>query len=61
VVVTDLDAVVGYVASVGDHYEAEVDRPWSDVVDRVGELVAATLASGRPLRFTAAAGAFVCR
>jgi ubiquinone/menaquinone biosynthesis C-methylase UbiE len=59
--VTDLDAVVDYVVSVGDHYEAEVGRPWADVVERVRQQAGDLLASGRPLRFTSAAGAFVCR
>jgi SAM-dependent methyltransferase len=59
--VTDLDAVVSYVASVADHYEAEVGRPWAEVVERVRQLAGHELASGRPLRFTSAAGAFVCR
>jgi SAM-dependent methyltransferase len=59
--VTDLDAVADYVASVGDHYEAEVGRPWADVVARVRRIAGDLLASGHPLRFTSAAGAFVCR
>ena len=58
---TDLDAVVDYVASVADHYEAEVGRPWAEVVERVRQLAGDALASGHPLRFTSAAGAFVCR
>jgi hypothetical protein len=52
---------VDYVVSVGDHYEAEVGRPWADVVERVRQQAGDLLASGRPLRFTSAAGAFVCR
>jgi SAM-dependent methyltransferase len=59
--VTDLDAVVDYVASVGDHYQAEIGRPRADVVERVRQLAGDVLASGHPLRFTSAAGAFVCR
>jgi hypothetical protein len=60
-VVTDMDALTDYVASVADHYEAECGRPWADVVDRVRALADVTRSSEGELRFTTAAGAFVCR
>ena len=61
VVVADVDAVVDYVASVADHYEAEVGRPWTEVVDRVRVLAREAMAGSRELRLSSAVGAFVCR
>jgi Methylase involved in ubiquinone/menaquinone biosynthesis len=61
VVVTDLDALRDYVESIGDHYEAEVGQPWGNVVDRVRELAADTMARDREIRLTTSVGAFVCR
>ncbi len=61
VVVTDVDAVVDYVASVADHYEAEVGRPWTEVVDRVRVLAREAMAGSGELRLSSAVGAFVCR
>jgi SAM-dependent methyltransferase len=60
-VVDDVDAVAAYVASVADHYEAEVDVPWTEVVHRVRDLTAAAMAGEGELRFSTGAGAFVCR
>jgi SAM-dependent methyltransferase len=60
-VVDDVDAVAAYVASVADHYEAEVDVPWAEVVHRVRDLTAAAMAGEGELRFSTGAGAFVCR
>jgi hypothetical protein len=59
-VVTDSDALTGYVASVADHYEDEVGMPWDDVVARVGVRATELLSSQGELRFNTAAGAFVC-
>lgn len=61
VLITDVDTVAGYVASIADHYEDEVDAPWADVVERVRERAGATMAAAGELRLTSAAGAFVCR
>ena len=61
IVVTDVDALADYVASVADHYEAEVSQPWVNVVARVRDMAADALASTGELRFTTAVGAFVCR
>jgi SAM-dependent methyltransferase len=61
VVVTDVDAVVDYVASVGDHYEAEIGLPWTEVADRVRELTLDAMGASGELRLTSAVGAFVCR
>jgi hypothetical protein len=60
-VVTDVDALSSYVASVADHYETQVDVPWSEVVSRVHELASAALARDGALRFSTGMGAFVCR
>jgi hypothetical protein len=61
VIVTDIDALVGYVASTADVYEAEVGRPWADVVERVRELATAAMSTRGQLRFTNSVGAFHCR
>jgi SAM-dependent methyltransferase len=60
-VVDDIDALVDYVASTADHYEAEVDRPWSEVVQRARELAAGVMQQHGEFRLTASVGAFVCR
>jgi SAM-dependent methyltransferase len=60
-VVTDVDAVVGYVASVADHYEAQVTVPWAEVVRRVHDLADAAIAADGALRFSTGGGAFVCQ
>lgn len=60
-VVTDVDALVEYVASVADHYEDQVDVPWAEVVRRVHGLASAALSTDGELRFSTGAGAFVCR
>ncbi len=60
-VVTDADAVAQYVASVADHYESQVDVPWSTVTSRVYDLAREAMATDGELRFSTDAGAFVCR
>lgn len=60
-VVTDVDAVAGYVASVADYYEDQIAMPWVEVVDRVRELATAVVAGEGELRWSTCAGAFVCR
>ena len=42
-VVTDVNALTDYVASVADRYQAQVDVPWSEVVNRVHELASTAL------------------
>jgi SAM-dependent methyltransferase len=59
-VVSDIDALTDYVASVADHYEEEAGRPWVEVVDRARDLASAWLASEGELRFSTSVGAFVC-
>jgi SAM-dependent methyltransferase len=60
-VVTDLDALADYVASMADHYEAQVEMPWAVVVSRVRDLARAAMSTGGELRFSTGAGAFICR
>jgi SAM-dependent methyltransferase len=60
-VVTDLDALSGYVASVADHYEAQVGIPWAEVVRRTRRLALDAVSSDGGLRLSTGAGAFVCR
>jgi SAM-dependent methyltransferase len=60
-VVTDIDALAGYVASVADHYEGQVGIPWSEVVQRVRDLASAQISRDGQLRFSTGAGAFICR
>jgi aminoglycoside phosphotransferase len=60
-VVTDVDALVEYVASVGDHYEAQIDIPWAEVVSRFHDLASAAMSTDGELRFSTGAGAFICR
>jgi SAM-dependent methyltransferase len=60
-VVSDIDALAAYVASVGDHYEAQVDVAWSEVVSAVREMAGAAIARDGELRLSTGGGAFVCR
>jgi SAM-dependent methyltransferase len=60
-VVTDVDAIADYVASVADHYEAQVALPWSEVVTRVGEIARCEMSAEGELVFSTNGGAFVCR
>lgn len=61
VVVTDLDLLTDYIASIGDHYETEVDAPWQSVVESARGLAESQLAAAGELRWPARVGAFVCR
>lgn len=60
-VVTDLDLLTDYIASVGDHYETEIDTPWTRVVDQARAIAAAELEAVGHLRWPTRIGAFVCR
>ncbi len=60
-VVTDVGALDQYVASVEEHYETELEVPWSEVVRRFHELATDAISTDGALRFSAQAGAFVCR
>jgi hypothetical protein len=60
-VVTNVNALTDYVASVADPYEAQLDVPWSEVVHRVSELASAAMSRDGELRLSTGVGAFVCR
>lgn len=60
-VVTDVNALTDYVASVADPYQAQVDVPWSEVVDRVHELASTAMSRDGELRLSTGVGAFICR
>jgi SAM-dependent methyltransferase len=60
-VVTDVDALTEYVASVADPYEAQVDVPWSQIVNRVNGMASATMSRDGEIRLTTSVGAFLCR
>jgi SAM-dependent methyltransferase len=60
-VVTDVNALTDYVASVGDNYETQVDIPWPEVVNRVHKLASAAMTRDGELRLSAEVGAFVCQ
>ncbi|HEY1740905.1 MAG TPA: class I SAM-dependent methyltransferase [Acidimicrobiia bacterium] len=61
VVVRDADLVADYVASTGDHYEHEIDRPWSEVVDDVRAAVQQVIDAEGSFTIKGETGAFVCR
>jgi len=60
-VVTDVNAVTDYVASVADAYQAQVDLPWSEVVIRVHELARTAMSRDGELKLSTGVGAFICR
>lgn len=60
VIVHDPDVVADYVASVADHYEHEVARPWADVVADVRQAVADRIAREGAFITQGDVGAFVC-
>lgn len=60
VVVTDLDALTDYIASVGDTYGPSSGQPWDAVVRRARDLAAAEMDRSGALRWPTEVGAFVC-
>jgi SAM-dependent methyltransferase len=60
ILVTDPDALAGYVASVRDLYEPQIAGSWADVVGSVRDSATAHIAAKGALRFTSSVGAFVC-
>ncbi|HEY3833037.1 MAG TPA: class I SAM-dependent methyltransferase [Acidimicrobiia bacterium] len=59
--VDDADVVADYVARVGDHYQHEVDRPWTDVVRDVRAAVQRVIDADGSFTIKGETGAFVCR
>ena len=58
---TDAGIAADYVASVADHYQAQTDRPWSEVVDDVRAEVQRTIDTDGEFVVQGSSGAFVCR
>jgi SAM-dependent methyltransferase len=61
VAVRDAEIVADYVASVRDHYQREVDRPWTEIVAEVRTEVEAIIAREGAFVVAADSGAFICR
>jgi SAM-dependent methyltransferase len=60
VVLTDASVAADYVASVGDHYQADTTRPWSDVVDDVRGSVQRQIDANGSFVVHGHSGAFIC-
>jgi len=61
VVIRDAAVAADYVASLADHYQDEVARPWADVVEDVREQVQAVIGERGALTTYGDVAAFVCR
>ncbi len=61
VIVTDVDLLADYIASVEDHYSSEVPLPWDEVVQQARALAATAMQTNGELRWSTSVGAFVCR
>ena len=61
VVIRDPDIAADYVASVGDHYQHEVARPWAEVVTDVRRAVERAIEKDGAFQVRGSVGAFVCR
>lgn len=61
VVIRDAAVAAGYVASVADHYQDEVARPWDDVAEDVRRDVRAVIDSQGAFVTSGDVAAFVCR
>lgn len=59
--VVDPAVVADYVASAGDHYEDDVERPWAEVVAGVRRAVAEVIERDGAFVVRSDVGAFVCR
>ncbi len=61
VAVSDAGLVADYVASVADHYEEQVDRPWAEIVEDVRRAVQLVIDAHGAFTVAGDTGAFVCR
>ena len=61
VVVTDVDLLCDYVASVEDHYAADASVPWADAISRTREIAQEEIDANGAIRWSTHIGAFVCR
>ena len=57
---TDAGVAADVVASVADHYEHQVARPWAEVVEEVRRAVQATIDTQGTFEVTPATGALLC-
>jgi SAM-dependent methyltransferase len=61
VTIKDASVAADYVASVADHYEDEIARPWSEVVEDVRRSVQRVIDAEGAFAVSGDVGAFVCR
>jgi hypothetical protein len=61
VVITDASVAADYVASLADHYQDQVARPWAEVAEDVREQVQAVIDTEKEFRTAGDVAAFVCR
>jgi hypothetical protein len=61
VVIRDAAVAADYVASLADHYQDEVARPWAEVVEDVREQVQAVIGEQGAFTTYGDVAAFVCR
>jgi SAM-dependent methyltransferase len=61
VVIEDAAVAAGYVNSLASHYQAQVARPWREVVSDVREQVQAAIDTNGDFRTAGDVAAFVCR
>jgi SAM-dependent methyltransferase len=61
VVIKDASVAADYVASLADHYQAQITRPWSEVAEDVCEQVQAVIDTESEFRTAGDVAAFVCR
>jgi SAM-dependent methyltransferase len=61
VLIDNAAVVAGYVASVADHYQPQVDRPWDDVVEECRRAAQAVIDHDGAFVTSGEVGAFVCR
>jgi SAM-dependent methyltransferase len=60
VIIRDAAVAADYVASIADHYQDEVDRPWADVVEDVRGQVQAVISARGAFTTAGDVAAFVC-
>lgn len=61
VVIKDASVAADYVASLADHYQPQITRPWGEVTQDVREQVQAVIDTEREFRTAGDVAAFVCR
>jgi hypothetical protein len=61
VVITDASVAADYVASLADHYQPHVARPWGEVAEDVREQVQAVIDAENEFRTAGDMAAFVCQ